>query len=398
MSNPGARIEFRISDAELERRWQAVRHAMAERQLDAIIMQNQNDWLGGYVKWFTDLPATNGYPVSVAFFASGAMSVVDMGSFDGRRVFDEPDDLRRGVKLLLTTPAFTSINATSAYHAEALLSDLKQRGVRRLGLLGTGSLPHGLVTALHHGLPNATFEEASDWLDEIKAVKSPEEQGWIREVASLQDQAFAAVLDGIRPGLRDHDIAALAWNEGQRLGSEQGITLASSAVLGQRASFLGRHQQGRRIKRGDHFSLLIEVNGPCGYYCEIARTIVLGQASTELLESFAAMTEAQAYTLSLLKPGVLAADVAAAHDAWMIAHGFPPERRLYAHGQGADMVERPLIRADETMRLQAGMNLAVHPGYETERLFAVICDNYLLEAGGPSACLHMTPKQIFELE
>ena len=397
MSSASARIEFRISDAELERRWQAVRHAMVERQLDAIIMQNQNDWLGGYVKWFTDLPATNGYPVSVAFYASGTMSVVDMGPFEGRRVFDQPDDMRRGVELLLTTPAFTSINVTSAYHAQALVGDLQRRGARKIGFLGAGALPHGLVAALHDGLPNATFEEASDWLDEIKAIKSPEEQGWIRRVANLQDQAFAAVLKGIKPGLRDHDIAALAWNEGQRLGSEQGITLGSSARLGQRAGFLGRHQQGRRIEEGDHFSLLIEVNGPCGYYCELARTIVLGRASAELLEGFAAMQEAQAHTLSLLKPGVLAADVAASHDAWMVTHGLPPERRLYAHGQGADMVERPLIRADETMRLQANMNLAVHPGYETERLFAVICDNYMVEEAGPSACLHVTQKQVFEL-
>ncbi|MBV1706740.1 MAG: M24 family metallopeptidase [Hyphomicrobiales bacterium] len=398
MTRPSDRIEFRISDAELARRWQAVRRVMAERQLDVIIMQSQNDWLGGYVKWFTDLPATNGYPVSVAFYASGAMSVVDMGPLGGRRVFEEPDDLRRGVKLLLTTPAFTSINATSAWHAEALLGDLEHHGVRRLGLLGTGSLPHGFVATLQQGLPNAAFEEACDWLDEIKAIKSPEEQGWIRRVAGLQDQAFAAVLNGIRPGLRDCDIAALAWNEGQRLGSEQGITLASSAVLGQRASFLGRWQQGRRIDKGDHFSILIEVNGPCGYYCELARTIVLGRANTEVLEGFAAMKQAQAHTLSLLKPGVLAADVAAAHDAWMIAHGLPPERRLYAHGQGADMVERPLIRAEETMRLQAGMNLAVHPGYENERLFAVVCDNYLLEPSGASPCLHQTPGQIFELD
>jgi Xaa-Pro aminopeptidase len=61
------------------------------------------------------------------------------------------------------------------------------------------------------------------------------------------------------------------------------------------------------------------------------------------------------------------------------------------------MVERPLIRADETMTLTAGMNLAVHPGYETPSIFAVICDNYLVEASGPGECLHRTPKQIFEV-
>lgn len=396
MISASERIEFRISDAELERRWQAVRHAMAERQLGALLMQSQNDWLGGYVKWFSDLPANNGYPVTVIFYASGEMSVVDMGVLDGRHALAN-DELRRGVGMLLTSPAFTSIEYTSDYHARAVLSDLKQRDLTCIGLLGPGALPYGLVATLQQGLPNTRFEDASDWLDEIKAIKSPEELGWIKQVAELQDKAFAAVLNQIRPGLRDCDIAALAWNAGQKLGSEQGITLCGSAPLGERAAFLGRHQQGRRIKKGEHLSLLIEINGPCGFYTEIARTIVLGKASAEVLEGFAAMCEAQKHTLSLLKPGVLARDVAAAHDAWMVAHKFAPERRLYSHGQGADMVERPLIRADETMRLQANMNLAVHPGYETERLFAVICDNYILQDAGPSECLHKTEKRIFEI-
>jgi hypothetical protein len=43
------------------------------------------------------------------------------------------------------------------------------------------------------------------------------------------------------------------------------------------------------------------------------------------------------------------------------------------------------------------MNLAVHPGYETDSIFAVICDNYIVGADGPGACLHATPKQVFEL-
>ena len=60
------------------------------------------------------------------------------------------------------------------------------------------------------------------------------------------------------------------------------------------------------------------------------------------------------------------------------AAALPPELRLYAHGQGYDLVERPLIRADETMTIEADMNFAVHPGYETPSIFAVICDNYLI--------------------
>jgi hypothetical protein len=49
------------------------------------------------------------------------------------------------------------------------------------------------------------------------------------------------------------------------------------------------------------------------------------------------------------------------------------------------------------MRVEEHKNFAVHPGYETPSIFAVICDNYLIEADGPGACLHKTPKQVFEI-
>src|SRR5439155_16175833 len=135
-------------------------------------------------------------------------------------------------------------------------------------------------------------------------------------------------------------------------------------------------------------SLLIENNGPGGMYTEIARTIVLGKASNEVLDGFETVKEAQSQTLRLIKPGASCRDIAEAHDTFMRARGLPPELRLYCHGQGYDLVERPLVRTDETMPLAENMNLAVHPGYETGTLFAVICDNYLVEAGGPSECLH----------
>jgi len=194
-----------------------------------------------------------------------------------------------------------------------------------------------------------------------------------------------------------NDLTALAQYEGRVRGSVQGIFLGSTAPLGQAARFVNHHFQGRKLKPGEHFSMLIENNGPGGMYTEIARTIVLGKPSNELIDGFESMKEAQAHTLRLLKPGTSPAEVAAKHDDYMRKHNFPPELRLYAHGQGYDLVERPLIRADETMNIEANMAFAVHPTFETPSIFAVICDNYLIEADGPGECLHKTPKQVFEV-
>jgi Xaa-Pro aminopeptidase len=387
-----------ISVAELERRWAAVRALMTERKIDALVMQQNNDWLGGYIRWFTDTPLSNGYPRTVIFHANEPMTVIDMGPRGGRRKLNGDDKANPGVGEIVTTPAFTTVNYTDEYQAELAAEALRRRGYRALGWLGAGTIPHKFVARLEKEMfGRAQFVDVTDAVDRIKARKSVEEIRLIRACAEMQDKVFARVCKQILPGMRDNDITALAQYEGRLLGSEQGLFLGSSAPLGQASRFLDRHLQGRKLREGEHFSLLIENSGPGGFYTEIARTIVLGKASNELIDGFEAMKEAQAHTLGLLKPGAKCAEIAAAHDDYMRSRGLPPELRLYAHGQGYDLVERPLIRADETMTIEENMNLAVHPGYENDSIFAVICDNYLIEADGPGECLHRTPKQVFEV-
>ncbi len=392
------RLFHPISTAELERRWAAVRKLMAERKIDALVMQQNNDWLGGYVRWFTDTNLSNGYPRTVIFPAADLMMVIDMGPFGGRRKLDGADETNRGVGEMIFTPAFTTVAYTDAYQAELTVNELKRHGYRTVGWLGSGAMPHTFVARVEQELAGGvTFVDATEFVDRLKALKSKEEMQLIRLAAKMQDEIFSRVCAKIRPGMRDNDITALAQYEGRLLGSEQGLFLGSSAPLGQASRFIDRHLQGRVLREGEHFSLLIENSGPGGFYTEIARTMVMGKASNELIDGFESMKEAQAYTLRLLKPGTPCAEIAARHDDYMRGHGFPPELRLYAHGQGYDLVERPLIRADETMAIEQTMNLAVHPGYETNSIFAVICDNYLIGPDGPGECLHKTPKQVFEL-
>jgi len=383
-----------ISDAELERRWAVARKVMGDLGLDALICQAREDWIGGYVRWLTDVPANNGYPRTVILFRDRPMAVVEMGAFGTDRATDPAAHDTRGVGRVLGTPSFHSIAYTIDYDSELVVRALREAGAKRIGTLCGAALPHGLMQALTSGFEAV---DATDALDAAKAVKSAEEITLIRQIAALQDCVFAEVCDFIRPGVTDRDVTSHAEAVGRRLGSDQGIYLGLSAPMGQPSRFMNRPFQTREIAAGDHMSLLIEVNGPGGLYLEIARTMVLGRADDHLAQAFANVKAAQFHTLSLMKPAADPAAIAAAHDAWMQARGLPHETRLYAHGQGCEMVERPLIRRDETMPLAEGMCLAVHPGYDDGRVFAVICDNYLITKTGVSDCLHKTEKKIFEL-
>jgi Xaa-Pro aminopeptidase len=390
------RVATRISANELERRWAAVRHAMAARGIDALVMQNASDWLGGYVKWFTDVPAHNDYPRTVIFHRDDLMTLVEMGATGRRDQLGGNDVNNPGIGEIIYSPSFFSIAYTHDYDPALVADALEHRGYKTIGLVGRGALPSGLVDAIRNKVP-AALVDASDLVDRIKAIKSPEEIALLQATAAMQDAVFAKVVAAIRPGMRDCDLGAIAQHEGQLLGSEQGIFRGSSEPLGRPAILRGRHFQDRALRKGDYISLLIENNGRGGYYTELARTMVLGKASSELRDAFAVVCEAQHHTVANLKPGAACPDIYAAHNAFMKSRGAPPEQRLFGHSQGYDMVERPLLRNDETIPIAADMCVAVHPGFPTKTNFVFICDNFLIHRDGSVEHMHKTEQKIYEV-
>src|SRR3981189_867879 len=200
-----------ISTRELERRWAAARREMAERKIDALVMQNNNDWLGGNVRWFTDTPLSNGYPRSVIFPASALMTVGDMGARGGGRKGDGDDGVNRGVGEMIFTPAFTSVAYTDEYHAELVAEELKRGGYRTVGWVGSGAMPYKFVARIERELQGkARFVDATEFIDRLKAIKSEEEKALIRKGAEMQEQIFDRVLRQIRPGMNDKYVTALA--------------------------------------------------------------------------------------------------------------------------------------------------------------------------------------------
>jgi Xaa-Pro aminopeptidase len=397
MQPPNPRILNAVSSNELERRWRAVRAAMRERHIDALVVQNSSDWVGGYIRWFSNQPATNGYPSSLVFPLDGAMSFIEQGPFGEVHEASREETRSTGIGRRLTTPSYPSVGFTGAYDAVIAAQELRRCGATRVGLVAPAAMYHRFGESLRELLTGTDVVDATDMVDRIKAVKSPEERACIGQVAAMQDEVLKRVRDFLRPGLKDFEVAAYAQYVGQQLGSEQGIFLCSSAPWGQAASFRPRSMQGRTIERGDLFSLLIENNGAGGFYTELSRIFVLGPVPQELRDAHEAVLEVQRFALSLLKPGASCRDIAEKLNASLREHNLPEERRLSVHGMGYDMVERPLIRDDEDMCVEEHMAIVCHPGILNSRMFVHNTDLYLIEANGPSECLHRTPKQIYTI-
>lgn len=398
MTAPSDRLNLPVSRDELESRWAAVRAAMDAAGYDVLVMQNNNDYVGGFVRYFTDVPATNGYPVTVIFPRQEPMTVIRHGARgEDLEIDSAADAVLRGVRRALASPYMPSADYTRHDDARLAVEALRPFAAGKIGLVGTSSMPLAFGDCLRTELDGARFGEATEMVNRVRAIKSAEELDCVRATAALQDAAMRAAFAAVEPGRRDSDVAAVAQHAAQELGSEQGIYWCASAPPGEAARVAHPHSQHRVMQPGDLFYLMIEVNGPGGMYTELGRICILGTLPEQLREEYEFCLQAQRYCQSLLRPGASPAEIWAEYNDYLRRNGRPEETRLHCHSQGTDLVEPPLIRAEEPVAIQADMNIACHPRYVVSGFCSWVCDNVITHADGTIEEIHKFGKSIVEL-
>ena len=75
------------------------------------------------------------------------------------------------------------------------------------------------MNSLVKDTPGAPFVNATDLMDEIKAVKSPKEL--IKKALAVQDEAMAYALTIIKPGRKDFEIVDDVIHKATLPGSEE---------------------------------------------------------------------------------------------------------------------------------------------------------------------------------
>jgi Xaa-Pro aminopeptidase len=398
VSERAEQVRWATPEHELDRRWREVRTLMAEQGIDALVIHNHVESLGGYVKYFCDLPAAGGYPLTVIFPAQRPMTLVMHGPHgQEREVSSTNDPSLYGVERILTTWSFSSASYTSEYDAEQVVRVLRDYAGGRIGLVGLAQMPYRLVAHVKEELSGTTFVDGADVVDPVKAIKSGFEREAIARSVALQVAVFEAALGAIEPGRTEWDVAAAALRVAREGGSEHGPLLVGSAPPGEPAMFKPPRTQTRVLRDGDRLTILVEPAGPDGMYSELGRTIVIGPADDQLLAEHEFTVQAWRHCAAAIRPGAGAADVAADYNEFLREHGRPEEHRVHCHGQGYDIVERPLVRSDESMVLAEGMLLALHPMYVHHAAMYWVCDNVFVQDGGVSERLHGVEQKVFEV-
>jgi Xaa-Pro aminopeptidase len=368
-----------VSDEEQNRRWSAVRQEMKKQNIDCLVMQNSEAHMGGYVRWFIDMPAKFGTPATVLFPAEDEMTVITEGNTPELVL---PDWMMRGIKENIVRPYYRSIHYTDSLDGQAAVEAIRKNGYKKIGIIAKGLMSACFYEYLKENLTELEFVDTTDLVDEIKCVKSTEEISLIRRTADITGAAFAAIPAMLRPGRKEYEVANEIRHILTDMGSEEQLIMVCSAPMGQQAAHKMPFFMNRTLQKGDQVMVMLEVSGPGGFYQEVGRTFCIGEPSKELQDGWNAARDAQRRAAEILKEGACPADICRINDSYMEQRGFPSRGMIFAHGQGYELAERPVIYGPETIAIRSNMNIAVHPFGITDSVYVFCCDNFLTGPDG----------------
>jgi Xaa-Pro aminopeptidase len=195
-----------MSIAERDRRWDRLRKKMIMAGLDALV------FLGNDIYWGMGM-ANMRYVLQVDS-QIGADAIFPL--VGDPVVWNCVPHMNRPASMYRSVQEWVSDLRTRG-GMPAVAEELKSRGMERskLGLVGfsstiqtTPTFLHADIVALERLLPNATFIDASPFLEEMRMVKSEEEINMLRQAGKIARKVVDAMVSTARPGVPEAAVYA----------------------------------------------------------------------------------------------------------------------------------------------------------------------------------------------
>ena len=235
---------------------------------------------------------------------------------------------------------------------------------------------------LRAAFSTARWKSDGGVIEELRCVKDASEIAVMREAAVLISDVWQKVVNGIKPGLSELEIAARI-EHGIKLKGGSGPSFDTIVAAGPRSAWAHAQPSLKPLAKNE---LVVLDQGAIlrGYCSDLTRTIHIGKASARVKHLYSAVLEAQAAAKAAIRPGATAGDVDAA------ARRALQKRRLAqyfthstGHGLGLEIHERPRLgKGDKTVLLE-GMVITVEPGVYIEGVGGIrIEDDVVVTASG----------------
>lgn len=224
-----------------------------------------------------------------------------------------------------------------------------------------GHMCVGEYRILEEKLKNTELIGNSRELNLLRMIKTEEELDFLIEAEKLAGEAFRHVVDIIKPGLLENDLANEIEYFMRKDGAERSA-FDAIAISGKKTSLPHGRPGRKKIEAGDFVTM--DFGCICGGYCsDITRTVVVGKANAEQKKIYNIVKEAQQVGLENICEGAVASDVDTAARSVIEKAGYGKYfGHALGHGVGLLVHELPNLSPRSDVVLKENMIVTCEPG------------------------------------
>lgn len=234
------------------------------------------------------------------------------------------------------------------------------------------------------------------WVEGLRTIKSPAEIIKMRAAARLISKVFEQVIEIIRPGLMELDLAAEVDYRMRKLGAS-GPSFETIVASGPRAALPHAHPTTKRLRRNE--LVVLDLGAILADYCsDLTRTVYLGKAPERVRRWYQAVKEAQSAAFEALAAGVEAGapDAAARRvlESFGLAQYFVHST---GHGLGLEVHESPRIAKGQKDLICPGMVVTIEPGVYMAGVGGIRIEDDVAVYDSRTEILTTAPRELLEL-
>ena len=334
------------------------------------------------------ITSESGERYALGFHGEGLLLVAKDGaqySTDGRYIEAAREQVE-GAEVLLTTPEKGHIALAKEY--------IQGKGLHNIGF-ESGAMTVDGHKKYAQELP-CILTPAQKLLDGLRASKDEGELALMRRAQAITDEAFKAILNFIRPGMTEREIAARLVYE---LMSRGGDKVSFDPIVA-----AGTNGSRPHAVPGDQIvdtGMFITMDFGCkveGYCSDMTRTVALGQPSEEMEQVYAAVLAAQKAGINAARAGVAGREIDEAARRVLREAGYGEYfSHSFGHSLGVDIHESPNASSKETRPMPVGAVISAEPGVYIPGKFGVRIEDVLILHENGCEDITRSPKDLIVL-
>ncbi|TCK98370.1 Xaa-Pro aminopeptidase [Natranaerovirga hydrolytica] len=290
---------------------------------------------------------------------------------------------------------FEVIDMLKKGHIKTLDAIIQEDDVKKIAF-EQNTITYQEHTLLEEGLEVDNLVPTSDIIESLRMIKEEEELEHIKKAVAIGDKAFAHILNFIKVGVKEKDIALELEYFMKKEGAEK-LSFDSIVASGVHSSMPHAKPTNKTLDNGDFLTL----DFGCiykGYCSDMTRTLVIGKANDKQKEIYNIVLEAQLKGIEMIKEGITGSQADKTSRNIIKKYGYDQYfGHSLGHSLGLFIHEAPRLSPLGYDILKEKMVVTVEPGIYIPQFGGVRIEDMVVVEKDGNLNLTQSPKELIEL-